>query len=99
VFIYVREKAPATLPPAAAKLYVPRGPVPARLSAPRLCTRSLGLTMPAVLDPDGRVDRAYVASPDRLYVVDERGRIAYQGQRGPMHVNPSDLADWLAENI
>jgi hypothetical protein len=32
---------------------------------------------------DDRVNRAYSAWPDRLYVIDGRGRIAYRGGPGP----------------
>ena len=33
--------------------------------------------------------------PDRLYVVDSRGRIAYKGGRGPFGYKPSELEQAL----
>ena len=39
---------------------------------------------------------AYAAWPERLYVIDEKGRIAYRGGMGPFNYNPAELRDWLA---
>ena len=42
-----------------------------------VCIVKLGIEMPALVDePDNRVERAYTGWPDRLYVIDQSGRIA-----------------------
>ena len=52
-----------------------------------LCVVKLGIEMPALVDdPDNRVERAYTAWPDRLYVVDSDGRDRLQEPRGPVWV-------------
>jgi hypothetical protein len=39
---------------------------------------------------DDRVAAAYAAWPERLYVVDKQGRIAYAGGQGPFEFWPTD---------
>jgi hypothetical protein len=39
---------------------------------------------------------AYAAWPERLYIVDESGRIAYRGGMGPFHYNTKEVRTWLA---
>ena len=39
---------------------------------------------------------AYAAWPERLYVIDESGRIAYRGGMGPFHYDPNEVRTWLA---
>jgi len=52
----------------------------------------LGIEMPALVDePDNRVERAYTGWPDRLYVVDQIGRIAYKSAAGPFGFKPDDV--------
>ena len=44
-----------------------------------ICLAKLSIELPALVDdPDNRVERAYTAWPDRLYVIDRDGRIAYK---------------------
>ena len=65
------------------------------LVATRCCT-SLGLTMPLLVDTiDDRVNRAYSGFPDRLYLVDRAGRVAYKGGRGPFGYKPRELEQTL----
>lgn len=60
------------------------------------CCKSLGLGMPLVVDTiDDRVNRAYSGFPDRLYLVDREGRIAYKGGRGPFGYKPRELEQTL----
>ena len=57
-----------------------------------LCVVKLGIEMPALVDdPDNRVERAYTAWPDRLYVIDSAGRIAYKSLAGPFGFKPDEL--------
>jgi type I thyroxine 5'-deiodinase len=53
------------------------------------CVTKLGIELPAVVDgPDNGVERAYTAWPDRLYVVDREGLIAYKSDAGPFGFKP-----------
>ena len=55
--------------------------------------------MPALIDSDDNgVNRAYAAWPDRLYVVDRDGKIAYKGGPGPRGFKPADVETWLKAN-
>jgi hypothetical protein len=52
--------------------------------------------MPLLVDElDDRVGHAYSGMPDRLYVIDRAGRVAYQGGRGPFHFRPGELEQAL----
>ena len=48
---------------------------------------------------DDRVNRAYAAGPDRIYVVDQDGKIAVKADRGPWGFKPGVDATkkWLEE--
>jgi type I thyroxine 5'-deiodinase len=39
---------------------------------------------------------AYAAWPERLYILDENGKIAYRGGMGPFNYNPAEVRSWLA---
>ncbi|MBS1842207.1 MAG: hypothetical protein JSS69_11195 [Acidobacteria bacterium] len=47
-------------------------------------------------DMSNVVNDLYAAWPERLYIVDESGRIAYRGGMGPFKYNPKEVRDWLA---
>lgn len=59
-----------------------------------VCIAELDLgELPALVDDlDDSVSSAYAAWPDRLYLVDVDGRIAYHGGRGPFGFDPDGLA-------
>ena len=44
-------------------------------------------------------DRAYGAWPERLYVIDREGRIAYQGGKGPYGFDPEELERFLNDAL
>jgi hypothetical protein len=44
-------------------------------------------------------DLAYSAWPERLYVIDEHGRIAYAGGMGPFKYDPGEVRAWLAKRF
>ncbi len=47
------------------------------------------MSIPMLIDDiDNTAETAYTAWPDRLYVVDKSGRIAYKGGRGPFGFKP-----------
>jgi Iodothyronine deiodinase len=39
---------------------------------------------------------AYAAWPERLYIIDESGHIAYRGGMGPFEYHPAEARAWLA---
>ncbi len=56
------------------------------------CVRKLNIQIPAVLDKfDNAVERDYTGWPDRLYVVDRDGRIAFKSKPGPFGFHPADV--------
>lgn len=63
-----------------------------RYKAADVCVRRLGLELPAVIDgPDNHTERAYTGWPDRLYVIDRGGRVAYKSAAGPFGFKPAQL--------
>ena len=68
-----------------------------RTHAADTCMIKLGLHLPALVDtPDDRVERAYTGWPDRLYVIDRDGRIAFKSAAGPFGFEPKDVEASLA---
>ena len=64
------------------------------------CTSALKLTMPCLVDKmDNRVDDAYAAWPERLFIVDVDGRIVLAGGQGPFGFEPKHVRKWLRKNI
>ena len=47
-------------------------------------------------DMSNAAEAAYSAWPERLYVIDETGHIAYRGGMGPFHYEPKEVRTWLA---
>ena len=63
--------------------------------AAKCCTR-LEMTIPLLVDElDDPVGRAYSGMPDRLYVIDRDGRVAYKGGRGPFGFKPGEMEQSL----
>jgi type I thyroxine 5'-deiodinase len=56
------------------------------------CVRKLGIEIPAVLDEFGNsTEQAYTAWPDRLFLIDANGRVAFKSKPGPFGFKPDDL--------
>jgi hypothetical protein len=67
-----------------------------RTKAADTCLIKLGLDLPALVDkPDDAVERAYTGWPDRLYVVDASGKIAFKSAPGPFGFKPEDVESTL----
>ena len=63
-----------------------------------ICVRKLGIEIPALLDDfDNSTDKAYSGWPDRLYVLDRDGKIAYKSTPGPFGFKPAELEPVLAD--
>lgn len=66
-----------------------------RAELAEMCVLRLNLEMPMALDHmSDDVDEAYRAAPERLYLVDGNGRIAYRGGLGPWDF---DVEEWAGE--
>jgi len=61
------------------------------------CCAALRMTIPMVVDGiDDPVGHAYSGMPDRLYLIDRGGRVAYKGGRGPFGFRPGELDQAIA---
>ena len=47
-------------------------------------------------DMSNAANDAYAAWPERIYIIDESGRIAYRGGIGPFNYKPEEAREWLA---
>jgi hypothetical protein len=67
-----------------------------RIEIARACETGLNLKIPIVIDNmDDAVEKAYAGWPDRIYVIDKNGKIAYKGQPGPRGFKPDEAEDAL----
>ena len=67
-----------------------------RDDAAKTCVVKLGIHIPAVVDDmQDTTERAYTAWPDRLYVIDREGRVAYKSKAGPFGFDPKAMATVL----
>jgi type I thyroxine 5'-deiodinase len=56
------------------------------------CVRKLGIKFPAVIDGiDNRTEVAYTGWPDRLYLIDRDGKVAFKSRPGPFGFKPDQL--------
>jgi hypothetical protein len=61
-----------------------------------ICVVKLGIHIPALVDDmQDTTERAYTAWPDRLYVIDREGRIAFKSEAGPFGFHPKLMAKAL----
>lgn len=62
------------------------------------CVRELGIKFPAVLDDfSNSTETHYTAWPDRIYLVDQQGRVAYKSMPGPFGFRADELATALSQ--
>ena len=64
-----------------------------RMSVATVCMTKVDLEpIPALVDGmDNKVNSAYRAAPDRLYLIGRDGKIAYRGGPGPFGFRPDEL--------
>jgi alkylhydroperoxidase family enzyme len=61
------------------------------------CCAAFNTKVPFVVDRiDDRVGHLYSGMPDRLYLIDRAGKIAYKGGRGPFGFKPAELDQQIA---
>jgi hypothetical protein len=69
----------------------------ARLAVAAKCCNTLEMTMPMVVDEmHDPVGNVYSGMPDRLYIIDRDGRVAYKGGRGPFGFKTGEMEQSLA---
>jgi hypothetical protein len=62
-----------------------------RQSVAQACCGRLNMSMPCVVDTmNNTVDSLYAGWPERLFVIDTKGRIAYAGKQGPWGFEPKE---------
>lgn len=67
-----------------------------RLGIARDFVKRFKFTIPLLVDRmSNDADRLYGAWPERLYVLDGRGKIAFKGEIGPFGFDPEAVAAWL----
>jgi alkylhydroperoxidase family enzyme len=67
-----------------------------RIAVAKKCCTALEISMPVLVDDiDDRVGHTYSGMPDRLYLIDRDGRIAYKGGRGPFGFKSRELEQSL----
>jgi hypothetical protein len=72
-------------------LFQQHGSIAERVETGQACMLKTGCEIPALVDGmDDAVSRAYAGMPERLYLVDQEGRIAYKSGMGPMFFRPSE---------
>jgi len=67
-----------------------------RCSLAETCLTKLTLRIPPLVDDlANSTEIAYTAWPDRIYVLDREGNIAYKGYPGPYGFKPAEMAETL----
>jgi type I thyroxine 5'-deiodinase len=63
-----------------------------------VCVRRLGIEIPAIVDNfDDSTDTAYSGWPDRLYVIDREGQVAYKSAPGPFGFKPAEMEQAITD--
>ncbi len=67
-----------------------------RVAVAKKCCSTLEISMPIVVDEmNDRVGHIYSGMPDRLYILDRDGRVAYKGGRGPFGFKTREMEQSL----
>ncbi len=62
------------------------------------CVKDLKLSIPTLIDDmKNSAEAKYRGWPDRLYIIDAGGRIAYRGDVGPRGFRPTEMEDALRQ--
>ncbi len=71
-----------------------------RLTIANDFVRRFHWAVPLLVDGmDNGANALYAGWPERLYVVDEQGHIAYKGKTGPFGYHPEEVDAWLAQRF
>jgi hypothetical protein len=64
------------------------------------CVRKLGIKIPALLDEFGNsTESAYTGWPDRLYLIDATGHVAYKSKPGPFGFKSEELKTAIERTV
>ncbi len=67
-----------------------------RCATAETCVTKLSLKIPSLVDDlDNSTEIAYTGWPDRLYVIDRDGRVAYKSLPGPYGFKPQEVRKTL----
>ncbi len=67
-----------------------------RTTVAESCVRNLHIDIPALLDNfQNTTEVNYTGWPDRLYVIDRDGRVAFKSKPGPFGFDPSAMEEAL----
>ncbi len=67
-----------------------------RCGVANTCVTKLNIQIPALIDNlQNSTEAKYTAWPDRLYVIDQDGRVAYKSKPGPFGFHPEGVAQTL----
>lgn len=71
-----------------------------RLAIANDFTRRFHYSVPLAVDAiDNPADKIYAGWPERIYIVDEQGKIVYKGEPGPFGFHPEEAEAWLAKRF
>ena len=60
--------------------------------------KEFNLNIPTVIDKmDNYVEVCYAAWPERYYLIDKAGLVAYKGKPGPYGFKPDEFREYLQE--
>jgi type I thyroxine 5'-deiodinase len=64
------------------------------------CVRKLGINIPAVVDEFGNsTEEAYTGWPDRIYLINAQGHVAYKSKPGPFGFHAEELSAALMQVV
>ncbi len=71
-----------------------------RIDLATACVRNLGIELPALIDHiDDSAEQDYTGWPDRMYVIDSQGRVAFKSRPGPFGFKPAEMEEALARTL
>jgi hypothetical protein len=64
------------------------------------CIQELKLGLPTLVDDmENSAQKGYAGWPDRIYVLDTQGKVAYKGEPGPRGFKPADAEEVLKKAV
>lgn len=71
-----------------------------RLKVAGECMKGMKLSIPCLVDDmQNTAQRAYAGWPDRFYVIDKEGKVAYRGGPGPGGFKPAEAEEALKKLV
>jgi Iodothyronine deiodinase len=71
-----------------------------RMAIARDFTQRFHYRVPLAVDGiENRADALYAGWPERLYVIDESGKVVYKGEPGPFGYHPEEVEAWLRKRF